>query len=456
MRMFLVCMTDIFLILYLTTLSHVKPGSVLTVDDFFTVKAMHEALIEDKDALEARLAEEKNRTEEIQESLRARDEQLGRIDQELLMQEQTLHERQQLLDEVTERIAEKEASWQKKEATYAEELRDQKVMMEENLLLVARLEREVQQAQRLAEQMQEEAALAQQTAETARAIEEKAVILKDHALQEKKETDARIDAAIQERARAEEEKADALARAEEALRQKREADALVEAMLSTIEAMKQEGQAAYSANVLPHMQQLDVRYGKQAGDNEMRFFSRTFTLFPVELGGKSYVIIPARHIGFGRRTEDTPQSLEMSYHGQTLSRSFMNAEKDLVAVELSGYRAPAAAGAPHSSNTELTQLMPVLLALRNNEDLYFFDRLRGLSREYFMVTRDYLEAHEDGSLTYSLSGFRGTGTYGERIVRGDQLVDLDGRFIGVATDVNHIKRIDTINGWEELQLERAQ
>ena len=69
MRMFLIGMTDIFLILYLTTITQTPSTSVLTVDDFFQLKTMHETLQEEKDALSAKLAKEEERTEEMEESL---------------------------------------------------------------------------------------------------------------------------------------------------------------------------------------------------------------------------------------------------------------------------------------------------------------------------------------------------------------------------------------------------
>jgi hypothetical protein len=48
-----------------------------------------------------------------------------------------------------------------------------------------------------------------------------------------------------------------------------------------------------------------------------------------------------------------------------------------------------------------------------------------------------------------VTGIPGTGTRAERIIAGDQLVDLNGQLIGVANHANRIIRVNTINGWDE-------
>ena len=78
------------------------------------------------------------------------------------------------------------------------------------------------------------------------------------------------------------------------------------------------------------------------------------------------------------------------------------------------------------------------------------DVFRDLSNEYFIVNRDFIQAGTQGNLDYVTKGFRGTGVHGERILPGDQLVDLNGRFIGVSDRADHIIRIDTLNGWQEI------
>ncbi len=59
-----------------------------------------------------------------------------------------------------------------------------------------------------------------------------------------------------------------------------------------------------------------------------------------------------------------------------------------------------------------------------------------------MITED--EFHFDNE------GFRGTGNFAEYIVKGDQIVDLGGNFLGFAYKKNAIVRIDNLKGWYSI------
>ena len=94
--------------------------------------------------------------------------------------------------------------------------------------------------------------------------------------------------------------------------------------------------------------------------------------------------------------------------------------------------------------------MPILLSLRNNGNVSLGDKIRGISSDYFVVNREYLKLDKDRNLKFDVPGFRGTGIRAERIVRGDHLVDLNGRLIGVANNANRVIRINTLSGWDEI------
>jgi hypothetical protein len=49
-------------------------------------------------------------------------------------------------------------------------------------------------------------------------------------------------------------------------------------------------------------------------------------------------------------------------------------------------------------------------------------------------------------------GFRGTRNHAEYIVKGDQIVDLGGNFIGLAYKKNAIVRIDDLKGWHPISM----
>jgi len=136
------------------------------------------------------------------------------------------------------------------------------------------------------------------------------------------------------------------------------------------------------------------------------------------------------------------------YQGKKVRSGLINKDDDLIAISLPGYEGEAFT--PYSADTKVTQYMPVLLSLRNGINVGLVDKIRGISNDYFIVNREYLKLDKNRNLKFDVPGFRGTGTRGERIVRGDQLVDLNGRLIGVANNANRVIRINTLSGWDEI------
>lgn len=466
MRMFLICMTDIFLILYLTALANGPSQAVLTVDDFFQLKGMHDSLQkekqeteaefqarllreqQEKENLNAKLNQEKDRLEEMEQNLLLSDAQRERINEELAIKEQMLKSREELLKELNKKIESKESLWQQMEQSFKQELQKQKQTVEEHQKMADQLQKEARSAQILADQMKQEAEIAYQTADNAQNVQQKALNLKEEALKQKEEAERKARAALAAREKAEAEKEKALKAMQEAKNRKEEAEETVKELAGTIKVIKRDAETAYSETIRPRLQTLHVTYERQAS-SQMLNYERDLNLLPVKIENKTYLIFPSRQIGFTRRSDKAPENLVITYHGTTITNGWINTQEDLIAIPLPDE--PKNTFTAYPDDTDVSQLMPTLLALRNQGNRNLFDKIRGISDEYFIVKRDYLKENKTNNLEYTVTGFRGTGTHAERITPGDQLVDLNGRLIGVANDENVVIRVGTIKNWKSLK-----
>lgn len=454
MRMFFTGLTDLFLILYLTSIASNPAPSGLTVDDFYKLKSLHETMQTEKDKSEQdfedklrlagrQLVHEQARVKEAEASLRSRDEKLAQIDQDLRLKDDLLKEKEQALAQLDQAIKDKEASWQTKEATY-------KTAVGANQMLARKLALEARKAQLEVDQVQKQAAEAGQTAREAQVAQQKALALKEAALQEKDEAERRALEALEARSKAESAKDAALKAAREANRIKEAAQKKAGKLAVAIEGIQQDSREAYQKNVRPLMQRLTVTYEAEVSKNTTAVYKRELDLLPVQINGQVFVFFPSQHAGFSRRYDSPPKGLEIIYKGKKITRVWMNMGSDLIAVALPGYNGRVSR--PQLSIGGIDQLMPVLLALRDNADRDITNLFRGLSADYFVVSRDNLTAGEKGEMVHFIKGWRGTGKRAERVMQGDQLVDLNARFIGIAKDADHIVRINTLKGWEERAL----
>ncbi|MEE9213754.1 MAG: hypothetical protein V3U54_03030, partial [Thermodesulfobacteriota bacterium] len=107
---------------------------------------------------------------------------------------------------------------------------------------------------------------------------------------------------------------------------------------------------------------------------------------------------------------------------------------------------------PVGKTNEFSSYMPVLFSIRSQKRLGVMDRIRGISRDFFIFKRDNLLMITKDEFYFDNEGFRGTGNYAEYIVKGDQIVDLEGNFIGFAYKKNKILRIDNLKGWREFSI----
>lgn len=462
MRMFLIGMCDIFLILYLTTITSVGPSAILTVDDFYTLKSMHETLKADKEKseetlqdklrqerkekenLEAKLAGEKERLQDTEKLLLFSDAERERINRGLKEKEEMIKARERLLADLNEKIAAKEEARRKMEASYQQKIKSQQKATDESLRLAQQLKVEARDAQTLANQMQEEVTLAYKMAETATTVQKKALILKEEALKEKEVAERKAAEALAAKQKAEAQREKALQDMESAKADQKRAERSARMFAATVREIKQSGETAFEENIRPLLQTMSVTYERKIADGVTRY-KRELKLLPVKIRKQIYVVFPSRQIGFSRRSDKAPYKLVITYQDKRIEHGWINKEDDLIAILLPGYE--GGAHEPYAVDANIAGLMPTLLALRNNGNRSLLDKVRGLSDSYFIVNRDYLKPHKRGGLKYAVTGLPGTGTRAERIVSGDQLVDLNGRLIGVARDSNHIIRITSPSEW---------
>lgn len=464
MRMFFTGLTDLFLILYLTSIASSPVPSPLTVDDFQKLTVMHEELqsdkakaeqeyqlkltaaLREKEELTAKLTEEQERARQTEQNLAATDTKLAAIDQDRRQKEELLGERERLLAELAAAIKNKEAFWERQEASLKQELQAQKDAAEETRKQAEKLQLDAENAQRLADQMKSDAEKASQMAEEAKAVEQRALQMKEAALQEKSEAERKAREALEARQKSEAAEQAAQKAADEARRMKEEAEARAAKLAGAIRDIQQDSDGAYSRNVRPLMQTVNVSYEFESTNTKM-VYNKELRLLPVKLNGQTLVFFPFEHVGWSRRDNWPPPKFKVEYKGQKITSGWINKDTDLIAVTLPGFDGTAVE--PHPVDTKIDQFMPVLLSLRDNADVRISNLFRGLSDEYFVVKRDNIQPAQNGDLVHFIKGFRGTGKRAERILQGDQLVDLNGRLIGIASDVDRVVRFDSLKGWNE-------
>ena len=147
---------------------------------------------------------------------------------------------------------------------------------------------------------------------------------------------------------------------------------------------------------------MSVTYGREIA-NGTTVYERKLTLLPVKIEGKVYVFFPSRQIGFTGRSDKAPDRLEIMCQGKKITKGWINKGVDLIAIPLRDYQGKSYM--PYLSDTPLAQLIPALLALRNNGDASFSDTGRRLYTSSFSVNSDFLELKVDGARTCVWTGF---------------------------------------------------
>jgi len=456
MRMFLVVMCDIFLMLYLTAMIDVTPKTALTVDDFFELSSMHATLEQEKERLleekrrqeelaHAKRTAERARLEELERSLALSDSERERIEKDLMVNKEILKSREQLLEKLNKEIAAKGEEQRKMQAAFQRELEDQSKLAEESRKMVEEAKAEANNAGRLAEQMKEQAQVAFKTAETANTVRVKALEIKEQAIKDKEDAERKVQEALAALKKAEAEKQKTFQDLQEVQMKKKVAVKYAKRLANTIQDIKQDGETAYK-NIHPQLQTVNIIFERKSG-NRYLDYRRELAVLPVDIDNETYVIFPSKQAGFSG-ADTPPDRIKIWYNDKLIKNGRISTEDDLIALTLPEFDGKAEA--PYPPDTKVDDLMPALLAVRNKGNIAMSDKVLGVSEDYFIVNRDLLEPVENRYLEFTATGWRGTGSFAERIVLGDQLLDLNGRLIGVANEADRVVRIGTVKDWVEI------
>ncbi|GAX60543.1 hypothetical protein SCALIN_C13_0054 [Candidatus Scalindua japonica] len=521
MRIFLVGMCDIFLILYLTTLSQVNPfhNSYLTVDDYNKLKESKIQAEQESEKSHAQVLELKNeisaldkeREKAIQSTLYAKAEakkirQLVKVEKEKVAKVETklskvISEKEEFSklllksrenEEKTQKIV-KESQAESEKAREREQqalksLGQLQVALEKAtkqeqhaLQIVKNVKTEAektkedkQKALAVAKMLRLKAEEAKKRADEARKREEDALKLaKEARLKEKearKSEEIARKIAEEERlnaAKASENETIALNLAEQANNQKEialkkagiareaEAKALKIASIaegetakvkSKIQSIIQPADSAYSENILDKLVTFTITIGSKGSYKVI-----TMQGIPVKMGDEYVLFTLLDQIGLDPSTSySNNATYKISVNDKPVTKLFVKPGKVKIAALVISEEIKHCL--PIDKASVFTSYMPVLFSLRNHKRLGVMDRIRGVSEDYFVFKRDRLLMITEDELFFDNEGFRGTRNYAEYIVKGDQIVDLSGNFLGLAYKKNKILRIGNLKEWHLISI----
>ena len=540
MRMFLVGMCDIFLILYLTTLSQVNPfhNSFLTVDDYNklkeakiqaehdvevsneeilelnnrvsvmdkekeqalqliltanaeTEKAMQLVNIEKKKVAQTEIALSKTISKEeklnkiIQES-QEKEQNALKIAKEAQVESEKARETEQRTLKVVEAVqieVEKAKENEQNALKTAGTLRLEAEKSRKNLLDALQIVKEIQVkvekaeegehgALKTVEELRLKAEEAKKNEEKMRVFAEEARLKAEEALRNE-EIARRI--AEEERLKAENamesetialkladnaENLKKIALKNEAMAKKAEVNALKIASVaqsetakvkSKIKSITQTSDKAYNENILEKLTQFTITIDYE---NNLKHVSKklvTMQGLPVKMGDDNVIFMPLDRIGLGASLiPDHYVSYNITANGKPVDKLYIKpGETEIAALVINS---DVKHCLPVDKTYNFSSYMPVLFSIRSQKRLGVMDRIRSISSDFFIFKRDQLLMITKDEFYFDHEGFRGTGNYAEYIVKGDQIVDLEGNFIGFAYKKNKILRIDNLKGWYEFSI----
>ncbi len=461
MRMFLVGMCDVFLLLYLTAVAQVDARRVsdITVKDYISLKQQSET----------KEGERRHTLQELQATKKEAEESVARVRElEALLQSS---EREKADDDERVKAARSKLEQAAREAEKAREEAEAAKVREVELTTASEQERAKaaaarEEAERLRAELERQAEEARKRAEEAERLAKQAA--------------ADAQAAREETARANQEKSEAAHRAEVSERnaalastasriaQQQAAGAQLEAtreheeaeraskerqkVQQQIQAIVQPAARAYKSNIENKLIELTIILERKGifGTSKDR---TTLSVLPVAYGAAQVVFVPRQQVGLENDLDpDTVRRLEFRAGGSQGTALYVSRNApEVVAIELANV---SVAAEPLSSISSL--LMPTLIALRNKSRMGLGDRIRSLSEDYFVFKRDHLRRQEAGALRYEENGLRGTGDYAEYLISGDQIVDLNGKFIGIAAKDNLLRQINELASWQRIELDPSR
>ncbi len=456
MRMFLVGMCDIFLILYLTSLSQVSPfnNSFLTVDDYNKLKeakiqADHDSEISKGYVLELKTkvsALDKEKEQALQLILTAKAEtdkaiQLISIEKEKAAQTEialskTISKKEELnkliqKSQENEQNAVKIAKETLMESEKARENEQRALKVIEEMQIEAEKGKEneaelrrIAEEERLnAEIAREKEAIALKLAENAENLKE--IALKNEAKAKKAETNALKVASVAQSETAE--------------------------VKSKIKSITQTSDKAYSENILEKLTQFTITIDYEDHFEPVSRKVITMQGLPVKMGDDHVIFVPLDRIELDSSLTPVHYiSYNITANGKPVTKLYIKpGDAEVAALVIN---ADVKHCLPVGKINDFSSYMPVLFSIRSQKRLGVMDKIRGISRDFFVFKRDHLLMITKDEFYFDNKGFRGTGNYAEYIVKGDQIVDLEGNFIGFAYKKNKILRIDNLKGWREFSI----
>lgn len=454
--MFLVGMCDIFLILYLTSLSQVNPfnNSFLTVDDYNKLKeakiqADHDSEISKGHVLELKTkvsALDKEKEQALQLILTAKAEtekamQLVSIEKEKAAQTEIALSKTISKKEELNKLIQKSQENEQRALKVVEEMQIEAEKDKENEEELRRIARE---AQLKAEEARKNEEVARRIAEEERlnaeiARENEAIALK---LAENAENLKEI--ALKNEAKAKKAETNALKVASVAQSETAE-------VKSKIKSITQTSDKAYSENILEKLTQFTITIDYEDHLEPVSRKVITMQGLPVKMGDDHVIFVPLDRIGLDSSLTPVHYiSYNITANGKPVTKLYIKpGDAEIAALVI---KADVKHCLPVGKTNDFSSYMPVLFSIRSQKRLGVMDKIRGISRDFFVFKRDHLLMITKDEFYFDNKGFRGTGNYAEYIVKGDQIVDLEGNFIGFAYKKNKILRIDNLKGWREFPI----
>jgi len=303
---------------------------------------------------------------------------------------------------------------------------------------------EAQKAKEEKEKALAQARKAQEEARIAKENEAKALDLANSAQEETTRAYALKEAAVQGQRVAEKKAATAMSIASEAKRE-------TAATNKKIRTITQTADNAFDDNIKDKI--ITVKVVIEYGSRSSKKRDKTIFLqgVPVKVNNRLFIFTLVDQIGLWKSfSPEKYLSYKITVDGQPISNLYIKpGTTKIAALEIENNIGHSL---PLGEIYDFSSYMPVLFSIRGQSDLGVVDKVRGVGDDFFVFKRDYLRMISMDEFYFGTEGIRGTGDYSEYIIKGDQIVDLGGKFVGLAYKKNTIMRIYKLKGWHKISI----
>lgn len=463
MRMFFIGLCDTFLILYLATLTQVSPfpNNSLTVDDYYNLKEMETRALLTAKETEGKKLELESEILKLEEEW----ELANKENEKAQAEAKAAFEK-----DIQKAYIEKAESLKQAEVTSNEAAKALKLADDER---EKALQTEIQLSD-LIKQKEESESLALQKADKAKSLleiamqnEQKAIKLAEEAKREAEDAKRKEREAKEGEARVKElvqvaQLREKMALEKEQMARYAESNALniaqnaqedAKETKTKIKTITQTADNAFNENVSDKLTQFNISIQYKTRWNLIKARETTLQGIPVNIEGKCVIFMPLDQIILESQIEpDEYITFDITSDNANIKTLYL--KSGLSNVVGLAFEEGGNCSIPLEQTVDVSSYMPILLSIRNGNPLNVLDRIRGLNVNFFMFKRDNLNMNNEGGLTFNNKGLRGTGDYAEYIVKGDQIVDFGGNFIGIAYKKNEIIRINHLNGWQAISIDK--